>query len=231
MHKKILIKLFGEEWVNALGQEFLDSKEFINIANKIGNLRETLTIYPSRGNVFKAFRLTPLSKVKVVLLAMDPYHDGSADGLSFSNSLTKKISPSLRNILKEIDTEYPENKELISHGRLDPQDLSRLALQGVLMLNTALTVEEHVAGSHLELWKPFTEEVIKTLNNEGEIIWLLLGKEAQKYSKLITNPSHSIVTASHPAAEIYGNGGFFNSNCFKKVNLELFARNKQEIIW
>lgn len=231
MDKERFINMFGEEWVDSLGQEFLDSKEFIFLANKVGKLRETLTIYPSRADVFRAFKLTPINKVKVVFLGQDPYHDGSADGLSFSNSLTKKISPSLRNILKEIDIEYPENKDLISHGKLDPQDLTRLAVQGVLMLNTALTVEEHTPGAHLELWKPFTERIIKILNDEDEIIWLLLGKEAQKYSKLITNPSHAIVTASHPAAEIYGNGGFFNSNCFKKVNLELFARNKQEIIW
>ena len=130
-----------------------------------------------------------------------PYNDKevSADGLCFSNSTSKTISPSLRNILKEIDDEYPENKELITHGKLDPQDLSRLAKQGVLLLNSALTVERGKAGSHLELWREFTEKVIASLQLKNDVIWLFLGRDAGKFSKFIVNPSHIVISAAHPA--------------------------------
>ena len=223
--------LFGSTWVKALGEDYFSSKDFIYLANKVAELREKTTVFPSRRDIFKAFRYTPYTDVKVVILGQDPYHDGSADGLSFSNSITNKISPSLRNILKEVENEFPENKDNISNGRLDPQDLSRWAKQGVLMLNTALTVEKSNAGSHLELWMPFTIKVFQALNNKNDIVWILLGKEAQKFSRLITNKTHTILTASHPASEIYGNGGFFNSGIFRKCNEELKARNKQIIIF
>ena len=231
MERQNLNKLFGSSWVDALGESYFSSKEFTFIGTTIANTRERTTIYPDRKNIFRAFRKTPYDKVKVVLLGMDPYHDGSADGLCFSNSNSSKISPSLRNILTEIDTEFPEYKDEISYGKLDPQDLSRWTKQGVLMLNTALTVEKGKAGSHLELWRPFTLKVIESLNNKNEIIWLLLGKDAQYFSKFVKNPTHSIITASHPASEVYGNGGFFNSNCFRKVQNELIARNLNEIVW
>lgn len=144
--------------------------------------------------------------------------------------MSKTISPSLRNILKEIDDEYPENKELITHGKLDPQDLSRLSKQGVLLLNSALTVEKGKAGSHLELWKPFTEEVFKALSRRQDLVWLLLGNDAKAFKHLISNPTHSIVEAGHPSplnTKIPFNG----SGCFKKVNAELSARNLKEIIF
>ena len=228
--KDKLIQLFGVEWQEALS-EYISGKDFYQLACKISQLRLTKEIYPSRENVFRCFRETPYNKVKTVLLAMDPYHDGSADGLAFSNSMSKTISPSLRNILKEIDDEYPENKELITHGKLDPQDLSRLAKQGVLLLNSALTVEKGKAGSHLELWREFTKKVIASLQLKNDVIWLFLGKDAGKFSKFIVNPSHIVISAAHPAVSCYGGTGFFGSGVFKQVNKELSALNKSEIIW
>lgn len=231
MNRKLLEDLFSSSWVDALGESFFSSTGFTYIGNYIAKLRETTTIYPDRKDIFKAFRLTPFNEVKVVILGQDCYHDGSADGLAFSNSKSNTISPSLKNILKEIEDEFPENKNIITHGRLDLQDLSRWSKQGILLLNAALTVEKGKAGSHLELWKPFTVKILQTLNTKNEVIWLLLGKEAQGYKKYITNQTHSIIEAAHPAVSCYGGSGFFGSNCFKKINFELLARNKQIIIW
>ena len=233
MHKRVLEDLFSSSWVDALGESFFSSTGFTYIGNYIAKLRETTTIYPDRKDIFKAFRLTPFNEVKVVILAMDPYPiEGQADGLAFSNSKSNTISPSLKNILKEIDDEFPENKDIITHGRLDLQDLSRWSKQGVLLLNAALTVEKGKAGSHLELWKPFTVKIVQTLNTKNDIIWLFLGKESQNFAKFVTNLSHTVILAAHPAAEVYkSNAGFFGSNCFKKINFELLARNRKEVVW
>ena len=232
MNRKLLEDLFSSSWVDALGENFFSSTGFTYIGNYIAKLRETTTIYPDRKDIFKAFRLTPFDKVKVVILAMDPYPvEGQADGLAFSNSKSNTISPSLKNILKEIEDEFPENKDIITHGRLDLQDLSRWSKQGILLLNAALTVEKGKAGSHLELWKPFTVKILQTLNTKNEVIWLLLGKEAQGYKKYITNQTHSIIEAAHPAVSCYGGSGFFGSNIFRECNNQLLARNRKEIIW
>ena len=224
--------LFGSTWVKALGEDYFSSKDFIYLANKVAELREKTVVFPSRQDVFKVFRLTPFNEVRCVILAMDPYPiEGQADGLAFSNSKSNTISPSLKNILKEIDDEFPENRDIISHGRLDLQDLSRWSKQGVLLLNAALTVEKGKAGSHLELWKPFTIKIIQTLNTKNDIIWLFLGKEAQGYKKYITTQTHSIIEAAHPAVSCYGGSGFFGSNIFRECSNQLLARSKKEVVW
>ena len=229
--KDKLIEMFGESWYKVL-EEYISSKAFTKLASIITALRHKRTIYPPRELIFRAFTETPYTKVKVMLLAQNPYHNGSMDGLAFSNNLTDAISPSLKIILQEIDNEYPEWKEEINYGRLDRQDLQRWTKQGVLLLNTALTIEKGKLCSHLELWTEFTTFVLKKLNEKNEIIWILLGKEAQKYAKFATNKTHSILTASHPAAEIYNkNAGFFGSNIFKETNTELELRNMNVIQW
>ena len=229
--KDKLIEMFGEFWYKVL-EEYISSKAFTKLASTITALRHKRTIYPPRELIFRAFKETPYTKVKVILLAQNPYHNGSMDGLAFSNNLTDEISPSLKIILQEIDNEYPEWKEEINYGRLDRQDLHRWAKQGVLLLNTALTIEKGNLGSHLELWAEFTTFVLKKLNEKNEIIWILLGKEAQKYAKFATNKTHSILTASHPAAEIYNkNAGFFGSTIFKETNTELELRHMTIIQW
>ena len=229
--KDKLIEMFGESWYKVL-EEYISSEAFTKLASTVTYLRDKKTIYPPRELIFRAFTETPYTKVKVILLAQNPYHNGSMDGLAFSNNLTDEISPSLKIILQEIDNEYPEWKEEINYGRLDRQDLHRWAKQGVLLLNTALTIEKGNLGSHLELWAEFTTFVLEKLNEKNEIIWILLGKEAQKYAKFTTNKTHSILTASHPAAEIYNkNAGFLGSNIFKECNVELELRNMNIIHW
>ena len=230
MTQDLLEKHFGKCWYEQL-KIYLESKEFSNLGRQIATLRLNKVIYPSKELVFRAFRETPYDKVKVVLVGQDCYHDGSAEGLSFSNGMSDKISPSLRLILEEIDNSYPEWKEDIGYGRLDKQDLSRWAKQGVFLINMALTVEEKKAGSHLKLWEPFINFVFSTINNKQDVIWILLGKEAQKIKSLITNKTHTILEAAHPAVHCYGGSGFLGSNVFKECNIELELRNKQIIQW
>ena len=230
MTKELLLKRFGNSWYEPL-KVCLESKEFSNLGRQIATLRLNKVIYPSKELVFRAFRETPYDKIKVVLVGQDCYHDGSAEGLSFSNGMSDKVSPSLRLILEEIDNSYPEWKEDIGYGRLDKQDLSRWAKQGVFLINMALTVEEKKAGSHLKLWEPFINFVFSTINNKQDVIWILLGKEAQKIKSLITNKTHTILEAAHPAVHCYGESGFLGSNVFKECNIELELRSKQIIQW
>lgn len=231
--KEKLTNLFGEEWYSVLS-EYLHSKEFLALGYKINELRSTKTIYPSPDKVFRIFKEVPYSKLSLILIALDPYHDGSACGKAFCNCESLKLSPSLKIIHKEIELEYPEltDRFEMPFGGLDKADLSYLVKQGVFLYNTALTVEKSKPDSHTDLWKPFTIKVIETLNKIEWLPWLLLGKKAQEFISLI-NPNHSVITAPHPAAEVYsgGNSGFLNSGVFRKINFELDKRTKKEILW
>ena len=228
--KEQLIELFGIEWFEVLG-EYLNSPNFTTIAIKLAELRRTKEIYPKKG-VFKCFKETPYSKIKCVIVGQEPFiKEEYNDGLAFSNSLSKDISPTLKIILKEVDNCYPENVDRIDYGKLDLQNLIRWTKQGVMLYNTSLTVEKGKVASHLELWKPFTIKIIQTLNTKNDIIWLFLGKESQFFTKFVTNSSHTVILAAHPAVSCYGGTGFFGSDCFKKINFELLARNRKEIIW
>jgi len=232
MDKSKLIELFGNSWYEALS-EYISGKDFYQLACKITELRKTKEIYPISANIFRCFRETPYDKVKVVIVGQEPYKEKDYnDGLAFSNSLSKDISPTLKVILKEVDNCYPENIDRIDYGRLDLQDLSRWSAQGVLLLNVALTIEKGKVASHLDIWRNFTEEVFKVLNKRNDIIIYLLGKEAKIYSKLINNPSITILQYTSPNAELYSpNQGFLNSNIFRDINTELSNRNKSQIIW
>lgn len=227
--KEYLINKFGVSWLQAMGS-YLLSSSFSKLGSTIAKERKNNVVYPSREDLFKCFLFTPYEEVKIVLMGMDPYHDGSADGLAFSNSNTLSISPSLRLILKEIANEYPEKEREIDHGRLVRQDLSRWAIQGVLLLNAAQTVIEKQPGSHMKLWEEFNDQVIKTLNKRKDIIWILLGNNAKAFLPKISK-QHYVLTAPHPAAEIYRKAGFLGSGIFKKANERLAALNKKEIEW
>ena len=231
-NKDKLIQLFGLSWSEALS-EYISGKDFYQIACRITELRKTKEIYPSSENIFRGFREVPYDKIKVCIISQDPYPTTSyADGLAFSNSLSKDISPTLKIILKEVDNCYPENVDRVDYGRLDLQNLSRWCKQGVSLLNCSLTIEKGKVGSHLDMWRNFTTEVFKALNRRNDIIICLLGKEAKSYSKLINNPTITVLKYVHPSSEIYSpNQGFLNSGIFKKINSELLARNKSAIIF
>lgn len=181
--------------------------------------------YPEYKNIYAAFKMTPLEQVKVVILGQDPYHEpDQAHGLAFS-VLCKKLPPSLVNIYKEMATDL--NVEVNQDG-----DLSYLANQGVLLLNTILSVREHDAFSHKALgWEQFTDNVIKKLNTlDQPIVFILWGAPSQKKEKLLNNPKHLIIKSAHPSP-LSAYRGFFGSKPFSKVNEFLKDNNLEEIHW
>ena len=188
--------------------------------------REEVSVFPEEKNVFRALELTPFESVKVVILGQDPYHGfGQAHGLSFSVQKGIPLPPSLRNIYKELQEDL--RGELSTEG-----DLSHWAKQGVLLLNTVLTVEEGNANSHKGMgWERLTNRLIESLNELNHpVIFILWGKPAQDKEKLITNPSHVILKAPHPSP-LSAYRGFFGSKPFSKVNEILIQQGQTPIRW
>lgn len=194
----------------------VSSDKFKPIVAKIKECKQKFTkIYPETTKTFRAFKLCQLGDTRVVILGQDPYHDGSATGLAFANTNKgSRISPSLGWIVKALEYEYDTVCVDFDY------DLESWAKQGVLLLNTALTVEKGKAGSHTELWKPFTIELIDKLSSSKDnIIFVLWGKKAQEYAKYIKG-NNKIITAPHPAADAYtgGRAGFHSAGSFNAVN-------------
>ena len=186
------------------------------------------TCYPPRELLFNAFRLTPLDQVKVVIVGQDPYHEpGQAMGLSFSVPKGIKVPPSLVNIYKEISNEY--------HCPMDYSsgDLTYLAHQGVLLLNSILSVRAHQALSHnIEEYKQFLASVLEVLDKQTTpIVFLLWGGPARKLKGYLHNPSHLILECIHPSPLAANHGGWFGNNHFKKVNEYLRTSGLSEIKW
>lgn len=223
--------LFGEEWYDALGGELLtNSFYWRGIGFKIARERDVYTIYPEKGSdtLFKAFRTTPLSKVKVVILGQDPYHDGSYDGFAFSNRDNgQRISPSLKNILKEVEDDIYNGFQLDQNP-----DLERWAKQGVLLINTAHTVRKGNPGSHLEYWKEFTNKVLLLLQQQNRpIVWILWGKKAENAVKAVKkNEKHLFITSPHPSP-FSAHSGFFGSKPFSRTNEYLEKHEQDRIHW
>jgi uracil-DNA glycosylase len=185
-------------------------------------------IYPERKNMFNAFKYTPLEEVKVVIFGQDPYHEeGQAMGLAFSVPDNIKTPPSLINIYKEIEIEY--NTVIYNKGG----NLTYLAKQGVLLLNTILTVREHLPMSHnIKEYALFMQDIIEVLNNlDQPIVFLLWGGPAKKLASHLTNKNHLILTATHPSPLGANHGGWFNSNIFRKTNEFLVKNGVKPINW
>ena len=188
--------------------------------------RAEVRVFPEEKNVFNALELTPFESVKVVILGQDPYHGfGQAHGLSFSVQKGIPLPPSLKNIYKELQEDI--GGELPTEG-----DLSHWAKQGVLLLNTVLTVEEGNANSHKGMgWERLTNRLIESLNKlKHPVIFILWGKPAQDKEKLITNPSHVILKSPHPSP-LSAYRGFFGSKPFSKVNDILIQQGQTPIRW
>ena len=186
------------------------------------------TCYPPRELLFNAFRLTPLDKVKVVIVGQDPYHEpGQAMGLSFSVPEGIKVPPSLVNIYKEIAQEY-NCKMNFSSG-----DLTYLAKQGVLLLNSILSVRAHQAMSHnTEEYKMFLASVLEVLDKQTTpIVFLLWGGPARKLKGYLHNPSHLILECIHPSPLAANHGGWFGNNHFTEANRYLREHGLSEINW
>lgn len=230
MEKQWLIQTFTQSWYNRLNH-YLETKEFQQLGNQIALERKTKAIYPASENVFKALKTTPFNEVKIIILAQDPYYTaGCADGLAFSCSyakeLGKRMQPSLVQIYQAIEKSC--YKGLMLHKE---PNLECWAKQGVLLLNTALTVEDGKPESHLAMWKPFTIEVLKALSeyNTG-VIYCLWGAKAQQYEKYINPKFNYILKAKHPSSASYS-GGVWECSHFVEINKILKENNNEEIIW
>lgn len=184
------------------------------------------TIYPKKEDLFKAFTLTPLEKVKVVILGQDPYHNmNQANGLAFSVGRNVAIPPSLINIYKEIESSM--HIKMPTHG-----DLTSWATQGVLLMNTILTVVENQPLSHQNRgWERFTLEIIKALNLSNQpICFMLFGNNARRYRTYLTNQKHLVLETVHPSP-LSAYRGFIGSNVFLKCNHYLNSHDLEGIDW
>ncbi|MFX4233399.1 uracil-DNA glycosylase [Aliarcobacter butzleri] len=197
------------------------------LKEEIDKRYENSIVFPEKQNIFKAFSLTPIDSLKVVILGQDPYHGfGQAQGLSFSTPSNVKNPPSMVNILKEI------NDDLGKKSVCEDGDLTPWAKQGIMLLNTILTVEQGLPKSHHKLgWEIFTDNIIKYISdNKENVIFLLWGSPAISKTKLIDKNKHFILTAPHPSPlSVYR--GFYGCKHFSKTNEILKKLNKEEIIW
>ena len=214
-----------ESWNNVL-EKFFNKDYFKLLVEKVRNEYKFNSIYPKGDKIFNAFNLCPFDSLKVVIIGQDPYHGkGQANGLSFSVEKNIKIPPSLKNIFIELKNNYPEYE--YSNG-----DLTRWANQGVLLLNSILTVRKSEPGSHTNIgWEKFTDFVIKNISSEkSNIVFLLWGKYAQSKSRLIDDNKHLILKSPHPSP-FSAHKGFFKNFHFKKTNEYLLLNNIKEINW
>jgi uracil-DNA glycosylase len=217
--------LLNNGWEPLLAEEF-EKAYYLELREFLIEEYRTKTIFPEKDNIFNALRFTDYEEVKVVILGQDPYHGhGQAHGLSFSVKPGVKIPPSLRNIFKELNTDL--GYEVPDNGYL-----KKWAEQGVLLLNTVLTVREGEAISHKgKGWEHFTDKVITLLNErEKPVIFILWGKPAQSKLKLIDENKHKIIMSVHPSP-LSARRGFFGSKPFSKVNELLREQGEQEIDW
>ena len=201
---------------------FVELNDFLTQEYALGKI-----IYPPKGDIFRAFELTPLDKVNVVIIGQDPYHgEGQAHGLAFSVKTGVKIPPSLANIYKELNQDI-DDFVTPSHG-----NLTKWAEQGVLMLNTVLTVEQSLAHSHAKAgWETFTDNVLYLLNrSEKPIVFVLWGSHAIKKGRLINAEQHTVLSGPHPSP-LSAYRGFFGCHHFSKINELLIKNGTTPIDW
>ena len=213
------------DWLSACRAD-IEADYFRELDEFVATERASEIVFPPEDDVFNALRLTPLDEVRVLLLGQDPYHDdGQAHGLCFSVRDGVKPPPSLVNIFKELKSDI--GCEIPSHGRLDAW-----AKQGVLLLNTVLTVRAHRANSHRNRgWEKFTDAIIKLLSQRDQpLVFVLWGKPAQKKSKLIDTNRHSVIESAHPSP-LSAYRGFFESRPFSQINAVLAKSGGQPIDW
>lgn len=215
----------ANDWLKPLKPEF--SKPYYRkLYQTVNEEYRTHQIFPPADDIFNAFALTPLHEVKVVILGQDPYHgEGQAHGLCFSVKPDVGIPPSLVNIYKELQDDC--GCEIPNNGYL-----TKWAKQGVLLLNTVLTVRAHQANSHRGIgWEEFTDAVIRILNEQDRpMVFILWGKPAQMKKSMLTNPNHMIIESPHPSP-LSAYRGFFGSRPFSRTNKFLREHGIKEIDW
>ena len=217
--------ILKNDWKELLEDEF--SKDYYQTLKQfLIEEYKTKKIYPDKYDIFNALHFTPYKDIKVVILGQDPYHGpGQAHGLSFSVNPGVKTPPSLLNIYKELNSDL---------GCYIPNNgyLKKWADQGVLLLNTSLTVRAGEANSHKNIgWQVFTDKIISLVNEKDDpVVFLLWGNNAIKKKELITNKRHLILTSVHPSP-LSASRGFFGSKPFSKINNFLISVNKDPIDW
>lgn len=212
------------EWSDVF-HKITTEHDFTEMHNFLENEYTTKIVYPDRENIYQAFDLTPFEKVKVVILGQDPYHGpNQAHGLAFSVQPNAKFPPSLRNMYKELEDD-------IGCVRKSPH-LQDWAREGVLLLNTVLTVRQGEAHSHRDIgWETFTDEVIKTVSeNLSNVVFILWGKPAQQKTKLIDTAKHHIIKSPHPSP-LSAYRGFFGSKPYSLTNAYLQKNGIEPINW
>ena len=213
------------DWLSAIGGEFR-KKNKKKLYDFVKEEYSTRVIYPPADDIFNALHLTPLKAVKVVILGQDPYHnEHQAHGLSFSVLPDQEIPPSLQNIYQELHDDL---------GCYIPDNgyLEKWARQGVLMLNTVLTVRAHQANSHQNHgWEQFTDAILSAVNGQDRpIVYMLWGRPAQSKIPMLTNPKHLILKAPHPSP-LSAYRGFFGCRHFSQANAFLESRGETPIDW
>lgn len=216
-----------EGWKDRLQGEF-DQPYFEQLANFVRSeyANPNYSVYPPAGKIFEAFNATPFEDVKVVIIGQDPYHGpGQANGLCFSVNPGIPFPPSLLNIFKEIQSET--GKPIPTDG-----DLSRWARQGVLLLNSSLTVRAHTPKSHSSIgWERLTDAAVRALAEQREnLVFILWGADAMRKGSFINRERHLVLTSPHPSP-LSAHRGFFGNNHFNLTNEYLTAHNKTPIIW
>ena len=215
----------NKEWSLFLN-DYFESNDFFKLENFIDKEYSLKTIFPEYDNIFNAFNLLTPKKVKVVILGQDPYHGiNQANGLAFSVCDECKVPPSLHNIFKELADDL--NVSVPNSG-----NLTTWSQEGVLLMNTVLTVEDSKANSHKDMgWEIMTDKVIQELSfNFESIVFILWGAYAQKKSSLIDSSKHFIIKSPHPSP-LSSYRGFFGSKPFSKTNEYLRLHNIKEIDW
>ena len=214
-----------QSWKNALSAEF-DKDYFIKLTNFVRDeYMSGKQIFPAAKNIFNAFNLCPLDKVKVVIIGQDPYHEpGQAHGLCFSVLPPTPIPPSLQNIYKEIESDI--GRPSSTHG-----DLTHWADQGVLLLNATLTVRAHAAASHAGMgWEQFTDAVIAACSARENIVYMLWGSYAQRKAQIVDANRNLILKSVHPSP-LSAYHGFFGNHHFSRANEYLAQHGKEPIDW
>lgn len=214
--------MIGNDWDSVL-EDMFASKEFNSLMDRVNNEYKNYICYPEYENIFNALELTSYSDVRVVIIGQDPYHgEGEAHGLSFSVRDGVKLPPSLKNIYKELESDLGI---INSRG-----DLTSWAKEGVLLLNSVLSVRKDTPASHKNIgWELFTDYVISKVNEKEEgVVFVLWGNFARNKKELITNPKHLIIESVHPSP-FSARNGFFGSKPFSQINNYLKKNNKKEV--
>ena len=223
--KKKFEDKMDKKWLDKLWP-FLSSDKMMKVFAYLKSQKTFRIIYPSFDDCFNAFKYTPWDEVRVVIIGQDPYHDGSAHGLAFSaGPNAKRCPPSLKNIILEVEDDCYDGLNL---ERASSWSLIGWAEQGVLLLNTAFTVEKNRPGSHSKLWDEFTTNVISKLNSEKNgLIYLLWGAHAQSYASLIDENANHIIKTGHPSP-LNTSNPFKGCRCFSAVNKIIEGQNGPE---